>query len=842
MRVLGCVACILIGMATPAWAQKVYPSAYLQVLSPCGGQRGTTVEVTMLGNDLDELDTVVFSHPGLTAKRLPDPPAPEKPDPKAPPPPIRYAIGIAPDTPPGAYDVRVMGKWGVSNPRLFVVGTLREHQEIEPNNDVPEAKPIESDSTVTGNIQNRTDVDYYRFSGRKGERLLATCQATSIDSRLTPDLRLFDDHDLLVAKGRPMSDGDVLLDCRLPADGDYLLRLSETAYLHGGPEYFYRLSLSRGPVIDAVYPPVVAPGQTAQVEVIGRNLPGGKIETMDGQVIEKLTTQVTAPKWSGSPTAFPGSLPPAAASIDGFPFRLDGKTGPSNPVLLGFAKAPVRLDNQANGSMDTAQTVDLPCELCGRLGSSREQDWYRFTAAKGQVLSIEGFADRLGSALNLYLVLRRVENGQILGEYDDHPEIPQSAGMFFTYTSDPKALVTVPADGEYQLMVGTRSVDRRVAARLIYRVRLCPPEPDFRLLVVGNANPAAVGCIVRQGASEDLQLVCIRQDGFQGPVTVEVAGLPEGVDCPPQVVGRRQRDTRLVLTAAEEAPPWTGPLQVTGKAMVNGQQIRRTARIGCQVWGTNQQNNIRIPAPSRLAGNLHVAVAPKGPFAIRSKTPEVAVPVGGRVQLKYQLKKYDKDFKANVQCQGVSEARRKNGQEVNMPNFNLPADEKEQTVQFNLPNDTLPGEYNLVFRGFAQFPYQRTEKKKENVTVYQSTPPVKLTVYDRFADVVLAPAEVRVAPGQEVGLMVELKRLHGYDGELVVELVAAKDHKDVSAAKVKVAADANRAELKLKAKDNAKPTERSEYQVRVAGKLDRAQLSSETPLLLSVPAAEAEKD
>ena len=47
-------------------------------------------------------------------------------------------------------------------------------------------------------------------------------------------------------------------------------------YTQGGPDYFYRLSISTAPWIDAVFPPVVEAGKATQVTIYGRNLPGGQ--------------------------------------------------------------------------------------------------------------------------------------------------------------------------------------------------------------------------------------------------------------------------------------------------------------------------------------------------------------------------------------------------------------------------------------------------------------------------------------------------------------------------------------------------------------------------------------
>jgi len=64
--------------------------------------------------------------------------------------------------------------------------------EKEPNNDVPQAQRVELNSTINGSITAPTDVDYYVFSGKKGQRVVVSCLASSIDSRLFPAVEIYD--------------------------------------------------------------------------------------------------------------------------------------------------------------------------------------------------------------------------------------------------------------------------------------------------------------------------------------------------------------------------------------------------------------------------------------------------------------------------------------------------------------------------------------------------------------------------------------------------------------------------------------------------------------------------
>ena len=147
------------------------PTPRLSLVMPSGGRIASTFEVTVTGTDIEESRGLLFSQPGIKAELI-VPPEPPAPDPKKPPAPAQkpatkagspestnFKVTIAADTAPGIYDVRLINKWGVSNPRAFVVGDLAEILEKEPNNDVPQAQRVELNSTMSGAISSPTDVD-----------------------------------------------------------------------------------------------------------------------------------------------------------------------------------------------------------------------------------------------------------------------------------------------------------------------------------------------------------------------------------------------------------------------------------------------------------------------------------------------------------------------------------------------------------------------------------------------------------------------------------------------------------------------------------------------------------
>src|SRR5262249_36090090 len=98
-------ALIAIAMSSnrPGWSQTL-PQAHLDRITPLGGQAGSKVEMVLTGRDLEEVKTLRFDHPGLTAEFIEA---------------NKFRITIAKETPAGTYEVRAVGRHGISGSRLF---------------------------------------------------------------------------------------------------------------------------------------------------------------------------------------------------------------------------------------------------------------------------------------------------------------------------------------------------------------------------------------------------------------------------------------------------------------------------------------------------------------------------------------------------------------------------------------------------------------------------------------------------------------------------------------------------------------------------------------------------
>jgi hypothetical protein len=830
---------VLLAAAGPAVGQpqlpgNALPQPRLSSVMPCGGKAGTSIEVVCSGTDLEEPQGLLFSHPGFRAEPIAEPPPPPA-DPKkaetkarprrqqAPVMTSRFKVTIAPDTPPGLHDVRLVNKWGVSNARAFAVGDLLEVAEKEPNNDVPQAQRVEINTTISGSIAAPTDVDYYAFAGKKGQRVVVSCLASSIDSRLHPALHLYDAAGRQLAYNRQYSGSDAVLDCTLPADGDYHVRVCEFAHTQGSPEHFYRLSISTAPWIDAVFPPMVLPGQSAAVTVYGRNLPGGVPDpsaVLDGRPLEKVTVTVTAPSdpVQQQRLAFSGRVAPSAAALDGFELRLRNAAGTSNPFLLTYARAPVVLDNGAHDKPASAQEISLPCEIAGRIEKRRDRDWYAFTAKKGEVYTIEALSERLGSPTDIYFALRRPDTKQDLVEFDDTAET-LSPFKFFTRSEDPPVYrFAVAADGKYQLLVASRDADTRAGPNLYYKVRITPERPDFHVIVIPPDDQRPDCCSVHQGGSQFVTAMVWRHEGWNGPVTLTAEGLPAGVACPTQTIGPGMRQAALVFTAAADAPAWTGEIRVKATGTVQGQPVQREARPASITWAVPQQG---VPTISRLERNLVLAVRDKGPFGLAVTLDKPIVTQGTKVTAALKLARHWPDFKTPVVVTALDPPPNVVFNNNNQPKT-LAAGKDDDTVVFDVRPNATPGTYNVVLRCQAPVPFNKDPmaKQKQPLNVVLPSNPVTLTVLPaQVATVSVGNAAPTVKVGAQAELIVKLTRLHDYAGEFKVQLVLPPNVKGVAADEVTIPTGKSEAKLVLKAAEDAAPGNRANLIVRAVATL-----------------------
>jgi hypothetical protein len=815
---LALVGALVCGVSAQAQLPPTLPNPRLNWLFPAGGQVGTTVEVKVTGDELDDAGKLYFSHAGITATLKMAEPGLGQTGPQ----PVHgtFQVKIAVGVPPGVYELRVQGKFGLSNPRAFVVGTLPEMQETEPNNSLKEANRVALGTTINGTCEPG-GLDYFKFSAQKGQRVIIDCWAFRIDSRVDATLVLYDSTGRELDRNSNTNRRDPLIDFTVPADGDYLVAVHDQmfGYYAFAGECYYRLTISTAPYLDFIFPPVGAPGSNGQYILYGRNLPGGKPADgvmVAGKQLEQLTVTIPLPGDRARDLVRDGGLhvEPSESFMDGIAYRLKTASGVSNPLLLSMSSTP--LVPESKGANDIP-LVQPPCEIVGQFTPRGRRGRVSFTAKKGDVYWIEVYSQRLGLPTDPHLLIQQVkgsENGveKFVDLHSVDDNLANAERLHWSHlgsilydmnTHDPSCRFVAPEDGTYRVTVrdlARPALDVLHAAkgdpRRVYRLAIRRPAPDFRLVAVPRpptglpfehaANATVWTPALRPGGSELIEVFAQRQDGFDGPIEVTADDLPPGVTAQPIVIAPAQMSAALILKAADNAPPGICSIKIKGKARIGASDEVRPARSGAMIWAV-QPTGVTYHR-SRLTDQIPVSVigAEMAPFSLQVD-PELRLEASLAGSVKFPVKVIRRgNFKGALELATYGLPPTINGPLHQQPKYHLPitipADKDTAEFTVTVPNHSPPGTYTFFVSGLGTVSYARNPEK---------VPPAE----QRLAAIekIVKENEVRLAAAQTA---------QAAAAKTLADVVAAKQ--DPKAAnEAKLAADQALAAADKKAKDDA---------------------------------------
>jgi hypothetical protein len=698
------IAIVLFSVLAAASARADLPAVRFDRLTPLGASAGTTVDLEIAGTDLEGVDSLLFDHPGLKAAFVKD---------------RLFRLTIAPDVPPGTYDVRLVGRFGVSNPRLFSVSHGLTDVAYKAPANATSPQPIAVNSAVTGTCGgNREDV--YRFPAKKGQRVVVECQAGKLDSQMDATLTL------TTAAGKPLvSNGDYygrdpLVDFIAPEDGDYLVKLHDLSYRGGFP---YRLIVTDRPQVENVFPRVVQAGQPADLTAFGRNLgPGAKPSPwrIFDLPLDEVRVTVTPPagvldlgayRFFEHPTDH-SVLPTAATcTLRGFQFRPKFGDAFANAQTMVLVDTPVTLETEPNDTPEQAQPLRLPAVVSGRFDRERDADWYEFETTDAGPYAFEVYCERIGGRADPYLVVMDGKGNRV-GELDD---FGHRMNAFDGHLRDPSGLVNLSGKSKYRVLVQDRY--RRGGARYQYVLTVGKPVPDFFVAAIHGQNPGPAGTTVWAGGAAFLDIIIHQAGGFNGPITLTAEGLPPGVHAQSTTV--RGTHGSFVFWADPGTGAWTGPVKLFATAQVGGRSLRREVRPYTRVW---TDANVGSSRPTR---DFVLAVRENAPYALSFVPEHVEVEAGKKAELKLRLDRRWKDFTNKVSILPLAPPGN-----LRLGNAEIATGKDETTLTVDVQAGSQPGDYTVTVLGQAQVPYNKdpSATQKPNVLVSLPARPVTLVV------------------------------------------------------------------------------------------------------------------
>ena len=556
-------------------------------IAPAGGQRGTSVEVTLRGDRLADAQDVFFYTPGITLEKISD--AQEKA--------VKVVFLIAADCRLGEHALRIRTASGISALRLFYVGPFPSVEEKEPNNEAAKAQPIALNSTVQGTIGSE-DVDVFSVEVKKDQRLSVEIEGARLGRTLfdpTVTVLSADGRVLAASDDTPLLGHDGFVSLLAPADGKYLIQVRDMTY--AGTGHFYRLHLGTFPRPAAVFPLGGQPGETLEAKFLGD--PTGDF-----------TQPITLPTEKSRSARFGlvadhHGLAPSPNWLRVSPLTNAPSITPGN--TLGKA---------------TALNTTAPLAFNGVLTTKGNAAFFRFTAKKDQNLDFQVYARRLGSPLDSVLTVYDAK-GKSLGNNDDAAGNPDSA-----------VRVKIPEDGDYTVKIADQLA--RGGPRFTYRVEIAEVAPTLTLSIPDTArydNETRKSIVVPRG-NRFAVLLNLNRDTFNGDLAVTFDGLPAGITALADTVPGSLSAVPVVFDATADAPIagtlLTPAAQAVDASATKGKDV--VSRFRHTVDWVRIQNDIGYSRSE--VSQIAAAVVEAVPFTVRIVEPKVPLVQSGEAAWK----------------------------------------------------------------------------------------------------------------------------------------------------------------------------------------------------------------
>lgn len=514
-------------------------------LSLRGLQTGATTTLTIDGANLLPAPRLLLPipiakqevAPGATAQR------------------VQIAVTLAAEVSPGIYPLRIATSDGISQPLMIGIDSLPQ-QPFAPQ---VAALPVALHGDLQGASILRTTLQ-----ATKGQRIVADIEARRLGSNLKPIVRLYDPRGAQVAwsPSRDALGDDARCEAVAAQDGPYIVEIHDFL-LRGAAPGVFRLKLGDLAYADQVFPPAISKAAPAPLEPISSSFPADT-------------------RWTANVAALP-------LGESSFPL-------PAQPRITGAA--PRLIVSEHAEAVETAGTPPqvvpaAPVGISGRIGKPNEEDQYLIPVTPGAKLRVEVYSQRLGSPLDLSVVVR-TDKGQGIAAGEDQPG-----------SLDPQAGFAVPA-GVEKILVAVRDSLGASGPLALYRIVVSPQDrADLQLSADSDRLliPAGGHQVVR---------VELKRTGPATPVRFSAIGLPPGVTLSGVDVAA-DADAALLTFSAAAGSAELGTISLEG-------QTQGDSPVSRPVMLAEFPGSAYQPA---LRRQLPVAVVPVAPLQVSWASPEV---------------------------------------------------------------------------------------------------------------------------------------------------------------------------------------------------------------------------
>lgn len=749
-RLFRLAACV--GLAVLAWCSQspavvrsavIAPSTpILDVILPRGVQRGSEHRIVFHGQRLAAAEEVFLYDPaGIEV--LDVNPIDDKQ--------VEVLIRVEADCRLGEHVAQLRTRDGITEFRSFYVGALPVVAEVEPNNSFSEAQEIELDVTIDGVITNE-DIDYFRFTGKKGERVSVEVEAIRLGFLFDPAIALLnkDRFEIAVSDDTPLLKQDCWLSVILPEDGEYYVSIREASF-QGNNNCRYRMHIGRFGRPAVAFPAGGKPGETGSIQFI---------EQLAGtdDYFRKTTQEIT--------------LPSEVGFREGLFYQDEFGISPS-PVLFRLSNLHNLFEENGNQTFPETAIADLNqhpegVAINGIISEPGQHDFFRFQAKKDQVYIFTCHARSIGSGLDSVLNIFGSDKRGIVGNDD-------SGGP------DSKIRFQVPADGDYYVRV--RDHLNRGQPDFVYRLEIIPAKPELSIGIVRNDrySQRRQAIAVPQG-NRFAVLIDAQRSEFGGPLVVSDNDLPTGVSIHSVPMAANLNRMPVVFEATEDAPIGGQLFDFSARHVEAEQNISGSFKNFSDFVLGPPNNQVYFGC---TVDRLAMAVIEPLPFRLEMVQPQVPLVRNGSIEIPIRVYR-DEGFEQPITLYfpfvspGVG----------TRPNLTIPKDQTEIHYPLNANANAQLGVWPMYVIGSSDV----------NGPAWVSTQLAQLEVAESLLKMEFD--RVTIEQGQASQLYCKIDLDHPFEGEATAEIVGVPPNIEIQSV-VQFSAESTELSFKLETNESS---------------------------------------
>ena len=455
-------------------------------------ERGSHARLKIVGANLSNAREVIFYRPGVTCQSM-DASSNEE---------LSLHLDVGANCPTGMHAFRVRTDEGFSELRTFAVTPYPILRDIDAKTKLSLGR------TIIGQLADGTP-DHYTISLRAGDRLALDVEAIRLGIELTDTAMVVRDpagQVVAQADDSPLYHQDPILSLVAKQPGDYVVEVAD-AGRNSGQHAYYLLHVSNGPRPTAVYP---LGGQAGSVTQL----------TFTGDARGKWVVHQELPRG----TAFPGRSPTNLDSHNSeFQlFATQGEQHSATPLPFRLSDLANILETSANDDWPTVASpseaskviAEVPCALNGIIEQPLDRDCYWMRGIAGQLIAVDVYSQRLGSAADTKLTVVDSEQ-RVLAQSDDVDSL------------DSRVEFTVPKDGRFGVAVEEKR--GKGGEGFAYRAEVNAVRPTAEVFLPRRDRTSQdLQTVAIPKGNRVLALLAIRKDDANGRATLRFPSLPKG--------------------------------------------------------------------------------------------------------------------------------------------------------------------------------------------------------------------------------------------------------------------------------------------------------------------------